>query len=438
MADINSNTPFLSADFGEAGGRMEWATFADVQSWISNLQNSWSWLAQSWTPNSQAWNSVVSGLTNPLNQFQQAESYRTQGQETPFQNFRDEGKRNLETLLRSYPWLLPQSPQRDFVFDMKDSGKPGEAGLIAASWFGHDLNGAPIRSSVWAMIQLELFDRGIKDKVKIESAALKRLVGDLQTKLTEFQEEERKQVGRFNETHTGLETQSTAQQSTFDSAQGERESAWNTQLDGAKTELKQLQDTYDKYMSLAAPVKYWESKQKRHGRLMIGSGIVLVVAMVLSGWFLHTEIDSIGKAAAVRKAEPVLLSANAIAKAASAPSSAPSSAASSVGTAAAVSEAIEVAASWRLGSFILLATLCFWVLRLLVRVFLSNMHLENDASERVTMAKTYLALLRKGRLPEKEDISMVLAALFRPSGDGIVKDEGVPPTTLEWFTKLGK
>lgn len=288
------------------------------------------------------------------------------------------------------------------------------------------------------MIQLELFERGIKDKVKIESAALKRLVGDLQTKLIEFQEEERKQVGRFNETLVDLKTQSATQQSTFDSAQGDRENAWNTQLDGAKIELKRLQDTYDNYMSLAAPVKYWESKQKRHGRWMIGSGLILVVSMVSSGWFLHTEIDSIGRAAAVRKAESATQSASGMTKPDSAPSGAPVSVVSNVSTTATIGDAIEAAAPWRLGSFILLATLCFWVLRLLVRIFLSNMHLENDASERVTMAKTYLALLRKGRLPDKEDISMVLQALFRPAGDGIVKDEGVPPTTLEWVTKLGK
>ncbi len=91
-----------------------------------------------------------------------------------------------------------------------------------------------------------------------------------------------------------------------------------------------------------------------------------------------------------------------------------------------------------MGSFILLATLSFWFIRLLVRIFLSNLHLENDAAERVTMAKTYLALIRDGSLPNGDNISTVLAALFRPTGDGIVKDEGVPPSALEWFTKLGR
>lgn len=65
------------------------------------------------------------------------------------------------------------------------------------------------------------------------------------------------------------------------------------------------------------------------------------------------------------------------------------------------------------------------------------MHLENDAAERVTMAKTYLALIRDGALPKGDSITTILAALFRPTGDGIVKDEGLPPTAMEWLTKLG-
>jgi hypothetical protein len=76
-------------------------------------------------------------------------------------------------------------------------------------------------------------------------------------------------------------------------------------------------------------------------------------------------------------------------------------------------------------------------MRAFVRIFISNLHLENDAAERVTMAKTYLALLRDGSLPKDDSIGTILAALFRPTGDGIVKDEGLPPTAIEWLTKLG-
>lgn len=86
----------------------------------------------------------------------------------------------------------------------------------------------------------------------------------------------------------------------------------------------------------------------------------------------------------------------------------------------------------------MLAVLGFWFIRILVRIFLSNIHLENDAAERVTMAKTYLALIRSNSLSKDENIDTVLVALFRPTGDGIVKDEGLPPSAIEFFTKLGK
>lgn len=429
---------FLSVDFGDFGGRLEWLTFTDFQKWCSELKNSWSWLEQ--LNQQAAWSTLVHGLSSPLNQLQQAETYRVQDQESNFVALRDDGKIILERFVNAHFWILPNSTQYQFVFEIKDSGKLTEAGVLVTNWFGLDLNVFPIRSVVWALIQNELFERGIKDRLRLESAALKRLVGGMQTKLTEVGEKEKDQVNRFTQTHSDLLAQVIEQKNAFLDAQTDRTNKWDKKLNQATDELDRLKDTYDKFMSLAAPVKYWESKQKRHSNWMKWTGGLLVVCMFLAGCFLNSEIESIGKAAALRQAETKrqaeIKNSNVLKDISVAASSANSPYAGSSSNP--IVEAVEIAASWRLGSFILLATLCFWMLRLLVRIFLSNMHLENDASERVTMAKTYLALLRKGRLPEKEDISMVLAALFRPSGDGIVQDEGVPPSTLEWFTKLGK
>lgn len=43
------------------------------------------------------------------------------------------------------------------------------------------------------------------------------------------------------------------------------------------------------------------------------------------------------------------------------------------------------------------------------------------------MVTTYLALANEGAADEK-DRSIVLAALFRPTADGVVKDDGLPMT----------
>lgn len=219
--------------------------------------------------------------------------------------------------------------------------------------------------------------------------------------------------------HGQISEQSTQQQGAFDKDQQARAEGWKDQLEGAQAELDRLKETYDKHMALAAPVEYWDIKRKKHGRWAGGAFAAIIVGMGSAAYFLHSELQTVGRAMMASKA------AASVAKAQSAGTSA-------------VQAFTDSATSWHLGSFILLATLSFWFIRLLVRIFLSNLHLENDAAERVTMAKTYLALIRNDDLPKGDNISTVLAALFRPTGDGIVKDEGVPPSTLEWFTKLGR
>lgn len=92
--------------------------------------------------------------------------------------------------------------------------------------------------------------------------------------------------------------------------------------------------------------------------------------------------------------------------------------------------------AFKIGSILLLATLSFWFIRIVVRIFLSHIHLENDAAERVTMAKTYLALNKDAAFASQANLGTVIAALFTPTGDGIVKDEGLPPSAMEWLTKL--
>jgi hypothetical protein len=61
----------------------------------------------------------------------------------------------------------------------------------------------------------------------------------------------------------------------------------------------------------------------------------------------------------------------------------------------------------------------------MVRLFLSEHHLAINAEERATMALTYLALTADEKADEKER-ALVLASLFRPTADGIVKDDAAP------------
>lgn len=91
---------------------------------------------------------------------------------------------------------------------------------------------------------------------------------------------------------------------------------------------------------------------------------------------------------------------------------------------------------WRVGVLIGAGLLGAWIVRIFVRLFLSHIHLLQDARERAIMVQTYLALLRKDAVTEKER-ELILAVLFRPAATGIVKDDAMPLTIAEAATRLG-
>ncbi|MGJ8563848.1 MAG: DUF6161 domain-containing protein [Alphaproteobacteria bacterium] len=77
------------------------------------------------------------------------------------------------------------------------------------------------------------------------------------------------------------------------------------------------------------------------------------------------------------------------------------------------------------GLILTITTLAIWVGRVLTRLYLSEKHLRTDAEERSVMVKTYLALLNEGAADQSER-ALVLAPLFRPTEDGLVKDDAAP------------
>jgi hypothetical protein len=79
------------------------------------------------------------------------------------------------------------------------------------------------------------------------------------------------------------------------------------------------------------------------------------------------------------------------------------------------------------------AVIGVWAIRVLVRLLLSNLHLEAEAVERRTMLLTYLALLRRGQGPSEQQRELILQTLFRPSATGIVKDDALPPIVAKWL-----
>ncbi|WP_353189888.1 DUF6161 domain-containing protein [Pandoraea pnomenusa] len=167
-------------------------------------------------------------------------------------------------------------------------------------------------------------------------------------------------------------------------------------LEGHSSTMQNLQEVFREKMTLRAPVDYWEDRRSHHQKRtkVLGGwtfGSMAILALMLGGvaWWVMGNLTADGK--------PEL---------------------------------------WRASVLVLVAVIGVWATRLIVRIFLSHSHLETDAAERVVMVKTYLALLESDKDLSPEDRKLVLAPLFRPASDGIVKDEGLPHPALDALTKL--
>ena len=166
---------------------------------------------------------------------------------------------------------------------------------------------------------------------------------------------------------------------------------------------KEIEDKYETAMSLDAPTQYWVDKRKKHRQGTIVAAVLFVVYIV----------------AVYCAVEPVL-------------------AEDKIG--------VFDTTKWEKSPFGLAAIIAVSVgiimagARIFYRQFVSQLHLYNDADERHTMVKAYLALAAKGHAKE-EFMEALINRLFTPASDGLVSDDIGPITFLDtvkrWSDKSG-
>lgn len=187
------------------------------------------------------------------------------------------------------------------------------------------------------------------------------------------------------------------QASDFATTQGQRQSKFEQLNAEHEKAMEALRKTFRDELALRAPAKYWTTKRDGHFKWAWVTGGVSFVgiggAAGALGWQIHELLAK-----------------------------------TPTGTAP---------EAWRLAVLALIGVFTVWALRLVVRMFLSHLHLLTDAGERVVMVQTYLSLLEGDHLTSKEDRQLILQALFRPAADGLVKDEGVPFSLAEALTRTG-
>ncbi len=257
---------------------------------------------------------------------------------------------------------------------------------------GHGPRNSNTQAEFSGRVMATLFQQGIGKDAK----PLTEAWSALQRRATADQEALRVQAGslqdKFENTERQIGELHEQQRKQHDEAQARRETEFKALYAKHTGEMDKIQATFKKDLSLRSAVDYLTTRSRTHRRLALGFGIAAGVAAVavigLAVW--------IGKQVFAGVGEPPRYE-------------------------------IAVAA--------LIATLAFWFLRILVRVFLSNLHLSTDMRTRATFVHTYLALIAEGGAIKDEDRAMIIGLVFRPTSDGLVRDDATPPGLWDLLTK---
>jgi hypothetical protein len=170
-------------------------------------------------------------------------------------------------------------------------------------------------------------------------------------------------------------------------------------MNKSKAEMKDFEEFYEKKLALDSAVVYWNNKKETSYKWAIGLAVVIILVGGVSISYLLGISEIIGSHLADTNA----------------------------------TEGIVGHLKYLpILHFAVISTFVIWGLRLLVKVFLSKLHIADNAAEREMFIKSYLALLNEHEegVKDDNDRQLILQAIFRPSSDGLINDDGPKITDI--------
>ncbi len=376
---------FFSFDFMGQTGRRNFKSLEELSAFVSTHINSYQWLVSIGSNTSQF---IVSEIFNALIHTRQIIS-----QESHLNNFGQRIDHQFQSIFINNKLPVAGSNEFDFIEGIRIE-RGGNVAVAALSYLTSKLSHLQLSSKeTWDGLLLAFTRQEGVNKAAAASAraTYDRINNKSQTIISELQDNEasrERQYAKFlksvDRRHSTLLRWKSRQ---FDNHM----KTFDAEKISAFEEMIKVRNTHEEMMKLKAPVDYWRDKAKAHRseaemyrRLLIywgwriGCGVLasLIVIALLSFVFVYADKPT---------ASYLILA--------------------TIG--------------------IVITTMAFWAARIVVRLYMSEHHLSIDADERATMAMTYLALIERGAAEEK-DRALILAPLFRPSSDGIVKDDAAP------------
>jgi len=358
-------------------------TFAkidDLAAWAQQERNFWE---HSLPTNYESSNPWAPHLQNQIQQIaalaSQAEAYKRAVDESSARIPKDLLS-SLFNAIKSGTLLVSESRGADVVAEAIKSS-PEVAALIYCSYRSDARN--LVNNQGMQTLQIVRLAQFISPATYTEAAATSR---DELARLKNMYEAE---IEKLREHTEGQVAASESAGAAEKSAIADRQNLWEQTLAGYKGEWGTLKQTYDTELGLRAPTTYWTTRGKDSGKLAIKFFVAFAVCTsVLLGVFFCFAVPEIDK---IKGGSPFI-------------------------------SAISVVVPILVG---------VWILRVLARLFSENLKIQQDAKERETLVKTFLALMKdeatSGAI-SSDDRKVILQALFRQSS--VTASDDAPPFTL--------
>lgn len=366
----------------------------ELQKWVDEELHAFEWIIQAESSSqTQIWASISPWL-NLLSTF--IANYQVTTDIKTRVDLTRQLKVNVERYHNEAKVKSSNSADAQFVFSLRPVFSDSVAACALSHLMGHSINSYTAVAIEGVFLALQ-YKRGSPDTVVAEKKELEALKNRWAMRFRNQLSDSKGKEERLAANIAEYEEAFTAIGKKFNSFHDTEEKKFQSLSATIKNEFSNISAAYKEHMLLEASVTYWDDKQEHHHKEMKRMAIATLLLGILS----------LGTFVCIAKANEL-----------------------TIGT-------INNVPLGQLGILIAITAAGIWITRLCAKLFISNLHLNTEARERVTMMKTYIALVSEGKAPLESDRSLMLQTLFRPSSAGLIKEDG-PAGFLEllkWVKK---
>jgi len=392
----NEIKPLFEGDFKQNGGKQLFMGIDDLAAWLKRETDFWAWLRQvnlANCTNVETARRAIRTQLAPLDQLSGIiPNLQTSLKQNPKQS--EAYIRDISSLLMRFygnrEAIHSDSPNAKVIDALRNEDQVMAVGALA--YFFNFKDDIPSRKEIEAICRVVLFTQGINNTAAAEKQALEGLFSKWTEELTRAKKDFQSRINAMSESHKAALDDNKQQVIDFNKLLGDCSNQTNGLVSSSTKELENIKKTYDDRLALQAPVLYWKQKATKHRLLAFVYTGLSIAAFIITGLGLYVSMPQV------------------------------------VGT-----QKLAEVKFHEIGLIVLVATIGVWAIRVFVRLMMSNIHLLDDATERRTMLLTYLALLRRDKLPKDDSRLLILQTLFRPASTGIVKDDASPPFMAQWL-----